>query len=81
MILATQDIAYLNSNDHYARQLYEMTSIDTFFYRTALDEDVEHNDIDFSNSSLVMENHTVRSTSTLMIHGQKIAIKTNLLER
>ncbi len=81
MILWTQEIAYLNSNDTYARQLHSMLHIDAFYYRTALENDVEKNDLDFCNTHLHHEKNILWNHATLRLHDQEISIKTNLIEK
>ena len=82
MIKNTREVAYLNSNDTYARQLYNQIHIDKFFYRTTEDTvEVETNHIDFGESTFVKNEHGISVAYEAHVHSKKVPIVTNMIER
>lgn len=85
MALQTREVVYLNSNDIYAQQLVPRIQVDSFFYRTKLEQKEQEHDIDFQDISQSCPTSThVQSFSTLFqanIHDHTVFVRHNLIEK
>jgi UDP-N-acetylmuramoyl-tripeptide--D-alanyl-D-alanine ligase len=79
MIQQTREIAFLNTDDTYARQLYSMITIDKFFYQTIPTKEVKP-DVFYSEDHLT-ENEKHIAWSEFLLHNKEytLPIHTNLI--